>query len=291
MSRRKLRDVVATFFIFLVSLLSLIVLVMIVYDIFSKGMIAFREVGFKNIIFGIKYYPTMDPPSFGIFNFIVSSLFVTLGSIMVGLPLGVGSALFLSEYADLRTKELLKPFIEILSSIPSVIFGFIGIVFIGPFIRRFFNIPTGLNLFTASFILGIVIVPIISSLTEDALSTVPITLKEASYALGGTKFDTITRVIIPYTKGALISALLLGVGRSIGETMIVLMVAGGAMNFPNSIFSPVRPLTATIAAEMGETAVGTTHFYVLYGIALVLLFLTLLLTLISNHFIKNLKRD
>lgn len=291
MSRRKLRDVVATFLIFLTSLVSLLVLALIVYDIFSKGMIAFREVGFKNIIFGIKYYPTMDPPSFGIFNFIVSSLFVTLGSIMFGLPLGVGSALFLSEYADLRTKELLKPFIEILSSIPSVIFGFIGIVFIGPFIRRFFNIPTGLNLFTASFILGIVIVPIISSLTEDALSTVPITLKEASYALGGTKFDTITRVIIPYTKGALISALLLGVGRSIGETMIVLMVAGGAMNFPNSIFSPVRPLTATIAAEMGETAVGTTHFYVLYGIALVLLFLTLLLTLISNHFIKNLKRD
>ncbi len=291
MERRKLRDVVATFLIFLVSLVSLIVLVMIVYDIFSKGIIAFREVGFKNIIFGTKYYPTMEPPSFGIFNFIISSLFVTLGSILVGLPLGVGSALFLSEYADLRTKELLKPFIEILSSIPSVIFGFIGIVLIGPFIRRFFNIPTGLNLFTASFILGIVIVPIISSLTEDALSTVPLTLKEASYALGGTKFDTITRVVIPYTKGALISALLLGIGRSIGETMIVLMVAGGAMNFPNSIFSPVRPLTATIAAEMGETAVGTTHFYVLYSIALVLLFLTLVLTLISNHFIKNLKRD
>ncbi|MEJ5307982.1 MAG: phosphate ABC transporter permease subunit PstC [candidate division WOR-3 bacterium] len=291
MEKRKIRDGFATFLIHSISLISLVILALIVYDIFSKGYIAFKEVGFTNFIFGRKYYPTMDPPSFGIFNFIVSSIFVTLGSILVGLPLGVGSAIFLSEYANLKTKEILKPFIEILSSIPSVIFGFIGIVFIGPFIRRFFNIPTGLNLFTASFILGIVIIPIISSLTEDALSTVPSTLKEASYALGGTKFDTITRVVIPYTKGALISALLLGIGRSIGETMIVLMVAGGAMNFPNSIFSPVRPLTSTIAAEMGETAVGTTHFYVLYGIALVLLFLTLILTLISNRFIKNLKRE
>jgi phosphate transport system permease protein len=176
----------------------------------------------------------------------------------------------------------LKPIIELLAGIPSIIYGFFGMVILAPFLQRLLNIPIGLCLFTASFILGIMAVPTVSSLAEDALDYVPKSFREASFALGANRWQTLVKVIIPAAGSGISTAIILGLSRIVGETMTVLMVAGGAAIIPKSLFGPVRPMTATIAAEMGEAVVGSAHYHALFGIGLILFLITLIFNMIAE---------
>jgi len=266
----------------LFAFLSCLFLLGITFTLFIEGLPAFKAVGFWKFIFGKSWHPTHEPPEFGILPLILSSLGVTFFALIIAIPLSLGSAIYISEVISPRIKEILKPIIELLAGIPSVVYGFFGIVFLAPLVQKMFNLPTGLTFLTASIILGIMIVPTITSLTEDAISAVPREIKEASFALGATKWETITRVVVPGASSGIITAILLGMGRAMGETMTVLMVAGGATMIPKSIFQPVRPMTATIAAEMGEAPMGSPHYHALFAIALVLFLLVLVFNLLVD---------
>ncbi len=263
--------------------LSCLFLLGITLTLFIEGLPVFKTVGFFEFIFGTSWYPTSEPPEFGILPLILSSIWVTVFALIIAIPLSLGSAIYISELASPRMKEILKPIIELLAGIPSVVYGLFGMVFLAPLVRKVFNLPTGLTCFTASVILGIMIVPTITSLAEDAISAISSDIKEASFALGATKWETITRIVVPAASSGIITAIILGMGRAAGETMTVLMVAGGATMIPKSIFQPVRPMTATIAAEMGEAPMGSAHYYALFAIALVLFFLTLILNLLADR--------
>ncbi len=272
---------------YLCGLITIIIFLTIIGSIFSEGLPIFKDVGLKNF-FGLHWHPTSYPPEFGIRSLIIASLIVTFGALMIAIPLGVGSAIYISEIASDSIKEIIKPTIELLASIPSVIFGLFGLVFLSPLLIKIFKIPTGLNALSTSIILGIMVIPIIASITEDALSSVPKNLREASYALGATKWETIVKVVVPAAKSGILGSIILGFGRAVGETMVVIMVAGGAAQIPKSIFDPVKPMTAAIASEMGETVIGSPHFHALYAIAIVLFLITFITNLIAEFiFFRN----
>lgn len=261
---------------------SLIFLIGIIAVLFGEGIPFFSEVNFFSFIFGKNWYPTYSTPEYGVLPIILASAWVTIGALVVCVPLGIGSALFIHELAGERFKALLKPFIEILAAIPSIVFGFFGIVVVAPFIQKLFNLPTGLCALTASVVLGIMAVPTISSIAEDALGFVPRSFREASYALGANRWQTLTRIIVPAAGSGISTSVILGISRIVGETMTVLMVAGGAAVMPKSFLDPVRPMTATIAAEMGEAAVGSTHYSALFAIGLILFLITLILNIAAE---------
>jgi len=282
MNFKGLKDKLFFIFITLISLFVIVFLVGIIYSIFKNGYEIFRSVGIIKFVFGFNWFPTYEPQEFGIFPLIIGSLAVTLMSIIICIPFGLGSAIYISEIAKPKEKEFLKPFLEILASIPSVIYGLFGMVFLAPLVRRVFNIDSGFNLLTASIILGFMVVPVVASFTEDALNAVPLSLREASYALGANKWETIWKVVVPSSISGITSAIVLGFGRAIGETMVVLMVAGNSSKIPRSLLDSVRPMSSTIAAEMGETAFGTLHFHALFGIAIVLFVITFVLNIITE---------
>jgi phosphate transport system permease protein len=261
---------------------SLLFLVGITITLFLEGGPVFKEVPFLKFIFGKYWYPTYQEPEFGILPLILGSLWVTVGAVCVCVPLGVGSALFINELAGRKLKALLKPLIELLAGIPSIVYGFFGMVIVAPFIQKLFKIPVGLTAFTGALILGIMATPTVCSIAEDALSSVPRSFREASFAVGANRWQTLTKVIIPASASGISTGIILGMSRAVGETMTVLMVCGGAAVIPKSFFQPVRPMTATIAAEMGETVVGSTHYHALFAIGLVLFFITLLFNVIAE---------
>lgn len=267
---------------------SLIFLVGITVTLFSEGLPLFREISLKNFFFGREWYPTYDPPDYGAFPLIAGSAFVTLGALFVCVPLGIGSALYLNEISGYKQKSIMKPIIEILAGIPSVVYGFFGMVIVAPFVQNLFNLPTGLTAFTGSLILGIMATPTVASLAEDALSFVPKSFREASLAVGANRWQTLVKVVIPSAGSGISTAVILGISRAIGETMTVLMVTGGAAVVPRSFFQPVRPMTSTIAAEMGETVFGSIHYNALFAVGIILFVLTLffnvLAELISRRF-------
>lgn len=269
-------------FLFFASL-SIILLLGIAFSLFKEGLPIFRIIDPIRFIFGSRWYPDHDPPEFGILPLILGSLMVTGGAVIIALPLGFGCAIYISEVASVRVKELIKPFIEILAGIPSVVYGFFGLVFLAPLVQRVFNIPVGLTALTASVILGIMALPFVASIAEDAISAVPKSLREASFALGATKWETITKIVLPAAKSGIFVSAILGTGRVIGETMTVLMIAGGAAVIPKSFLTPVRPMTATIAAEMGEAPAGSMHYHALFAIGLVLFIITLGLNILAER--------
>ena len=267
---------------YVASLFTIIFLFGIIISIFREGISIFKVVTIKDFLFGIHWYPTHENPEFGAWTLIAGSFYVTLGALIVAIPLGLGSAVFISEIASPRLREISKPTVELLAGIPSVVYGLFGMAFLAPLLREWFNLSSGLNIFSASIILGLMVVPIIASMSEDAISNVPRALREASYALGGTKWETITRVVVPAAKSGIVGSILLGFGRAIGETMVVLMVAGGSAHLPRSIFDSVRPMTSTIAAEMGETVIGDLHYQSLFAIAIVLFLITFVSNLVTE---------
>ncbi len=269
-----------------IAFFSVAILFLIMFFLFKEGVPIFKTVSIKDFIFGQYWYPTSDPPDFGIFPMIVASLAVTLLSGLISIPMGIMTAIYLAEIASGRTNELLKPVIELMAALPSVVIGFFGMVVVAPFIQDLFDLPTGLNLFNAAIMLAFMAIPTICSLSEDAISGVSGMLREASMALGATEFQTIVRVILPASLSGISTAAILGLSRAVGETMVVLMVAGGAAMVPQSIFDPIRPMPSGIAAEMAEAPVGSEHYYALFATGIVLFIFTLMFNIIVD-FISN----
>lgn len=277
-------------FFCLFSLLSILFLLGIVFVLFKQGLPIFRVTSLGKFLFGRFWYPTYEPPDFGILPLLLGSLWVTLGALIIAVPLGVAGAIYISEVAQSKVKEIIKPAIELLAGIPSVVYGFFGMVVVAPLVQKFFNLPVGLNAFTASILLGVMAIPTITSISEDAISSVPKSFKEASFALGANKWETTIKVTVPAAAGGISTAIILGMGRAIGETMTVLMVAGGAAVIPRSFFQPVRTMTATIAAEMGETVVGSNHYHALFAIAIVLFLITLTFNIVADLLTQKFRR-
>jgi phosphate transport system permease protein len=270
-------------FIFTVlAFASLVFLVGIVLVLFKEAFPIFTKIKIFKFLFGKEWYPTYSPPDFGIFPLIMASFLVTLGAMLICVPLGIGSALYISELATHRQKAILKPLIELLASIPSIVYGFFGMVILAPFLQKILNIPIGLCAFTASLVLGIMAIPTVCSIAEDALSWVPRSFREASFAVGANRWQTLIKVVIPAAGSGISTAIILGMSRVIGETMTVLMVAGGAAVIPKSFFEPVRPMTAAIAAEMGEAPMGSDHYHALFAIALILFLITFIFNIIAE---------
>lgn len=280
---RQIKENIIKYIFFTFALVSIIVLGLIVLSLFREGMPIFKLVSLSDFLLGKDWYPTSDPASFGILSLIVGSVIVTFLAILIAVPLGVLSAIYIAEIAPASIKEILKSVIELLAGIPSVVLGFFGMVIVAPWMQETFDLPTGLNILNAAVILAIMAIPTISSISEDALYAVPNEFKEASYALGATRFETIAKVIVPSALSGISTAVILGVSRAIGETMVVLMVAGGAAAIPGSIFDSVRPMPASIAAEMGEAPFGGAHYHALFAIGMVLFFLTLAFNLIADY--------
>ena len=242
---------------------------LIFFFLLREGLPALSEVETSSL-FNPRWYPIED--YFGILPLLTGSLIVTLGAALIAVPFGIGTAVYISEIAPRWMREILKPLVELLGGLPSVVLGFLGILVLSPYIRVILDLPTGLTALTGSILLGGIAVPTVVSVAEDALDSVPRAYREGAWALGATRWQTIWRVTLPAAKSGVLTAVMLGVGRAIGETMTVMMVTGNAPVLAvklGSLFSPVRTMTATIAAEMGEVANGSTHYHVLFFISLI----------------------
>ena len=282
MKRSQKENIIRKIF-FAFSLTSIVILGLIVFSLFQEGLPLFRKVSVAGFLFGMEWYPTYDPPSFGIFPLIVGSFVVTCVATIIAVPLGVLAAVYIAEVAHPALKEVFKSLIELLAGLPSVVLGFFGMVIVAPWLQDTFDLPTGLNIVNASLLLALMAIPTIASISEDALYSVPREYKEASYALGATRLETITQVTMPAALSGISTAVILGMARVMGETMVVLMVAGGSAALPRSIFDSVRPLPASIAAEMGEAPFGGDHYHALFATGIVLFLLTFLFSLISDY--------
>ncbi len=282
MKRQQIDKTVQSGFL-LIALFSITALSLIVLFLFAEGVPILEHVTLKEFVFGQYWYPTDEPADFGIFPLILGSICVTLLSGIISIPLGVMTAIYLAQIAPVRVAEIVKPIVELMASMPSVVIGFFGMVVVAPFIQQLFNIPVGLNMFNASLMLAFMAVPTICSISEDAIFSVPTALEEASLALGATHFETIVRVIVPASLSGICTAVILGLSRAIGETMVVLMAAGGAAMIPRSIFDPVRPLPASIAAEMAEAPFKSEHYHALFAIGIVLFVFTFLFNLVADY--------
>ena len=266
---------------------SLLFLGLIMVFLFMEGLPAFKEVGITEFLFGMHWYPTAEPPEFQIFPLIVGSLAVTAVASCLAIPLGVMTAAWLTEVAPTALRRIVKPMIELLAAFPSVVIGFLGMIILAPILQDWFDADTGLNLLNAGIMLAFMSVPTICSVAEDALFGVPQSLREASLALGATRWETTAKVVIPAAFSGIGTACMLGISRSIGETMVVLMVAGGAGIIPESIFDPVRPMPAAIAAEIAEASFRGEHYHALFAIGIVLFMLTLAFNIIAQKISLN----
>lgn len=266
---------------------SLLFLGLIMVFLFMEGLPAFKEVGVIKFLFGMDWYPTSEPPEFQIFPLIVGSLAVTAVASCLAIPLGVMTAAWLTEVAPTALRRIVKPMIELLAAFPSVVIGFLGMIILAPILQDWFDADTGLNLLNAGIMLAFMSVPTICSVAEDALFGVPQSLREASLALGATRWETTAKVVIPAAFSGIGTACMLGISRSIGETMVVLMVAGGAGIIPESIFDPVRPMPAAIAAEIAEASFRGEHYHALFAIGIVLFMLTLAFNIIAQKISLN----
>jgi len=266
------------------AITSLAVLGLIMIFLFMEGLPTFSFVSVQTFLTGLDWYPTDEArPDYGILPLVAASGAVTALSSLLAVPLGVMSAVYLAEIASPRVRAVAKPVIEMLASLPSVVIGFFGMVVMAPFLQEFLDIPIGLNLANAALMLAFMSVPTIASVSEDAIYAVPRELKEASLALGATHLETLMRVTIPAALSGIGTGVILGMSRAIGETMVVLMVAGGAAVLPDSLFGPIRPMPASIAAEMAEAPFRSHHYHALFAIAMVLFLVTLLFNMLADH--------
>lgn len=281
--RRRQKEKAIRWTFLVVALASIVTLGMIAFFLFLEGVPIFDVVSVRGFLLGEYWYPTDDPPDFGIFPLIIASMAVTGVSSVISIPLGVLTALYLAESASPRLRQWVKPVVELLAALPSVVIGFFGMVVVAPFLQETLNVATGLNLFNAALMLAFMSIPTMCSISEDAIFSVPTELKEASLALGATRWETIARVILPASLSGITTAVILGMSRAIGETMVVLMVAGGAAMVPSSLFDPVRPMPASIAAEMAEAPFRGNHYYALFATAIVLFLFTLVFNLIAEQ--------
>lgn len=252
-------------------------------DDLGISVVSIPKVAITDFLFGELWYPTSEPIRFlGILPMILGSLLVTVGAIVIAVPISLGSAVYLSELASAPVRNVAKPVVELLAGIPSVVYGFFGLVVVVPFVRDLFGLDTGENGLSGAIVLALMVTPTIVSLSEDALKAVPVSLREASLSLGATKWQTIYKVVVPAGLSGISASVMLGVGRAIGETMAVLMVTGNAAVIPDGFLTSLRTLTATIAAELGEAPQGGLHFQSLFAIGSVLFVFTLLINIVAD---------
>lgn len=255
------------------------------------GLLFSGRFSVSKFLFTTDWFPTSQSNiRYGVLSLIVGTVSVTGLAMLIAVPLGLGAAIFVAEFCGERLKETLKIVIELLAAIPSVVWGFIGISVMNPVIQKVFHVPVGLNVLNGAILLALMSVPIMVSIGEDALKAVPDSYREAAVAMGSTHWQMVYRVLLPAAKNGLLAAVLLGVGRAVGETMAVLMATGHAVNIPRSIFDPVRTLTATIAAELGETPAGSDHYQVLFIIGILLFTITMIINLTADLVIKGIRK-
>jgi phosphate transport system permease protein len=263
---------------------------LIFYFLISEGLPALTEVPIPEFL-KTRWYPIED--YYGLLPLLVGSLIVTVGALIIAIPSGLLTAIYIAEVASPRTKEFLKPLVELLGGFPSVVLGFLGLLILSPYLRVILGLPTGLSALTGALILAGIALPAIVSISEDALDTVPKSYRDASLALGATEWQTIWWVTLPAARSGVLTAIMLGIGRAIGETMVVLMVTGNAPMMPEGLatfINPTRTMTATIAAEMGEVANGSTHYHVLFFIGIVLFIITLAINVTASSFVFRSKK-
>jgi len=263
---------------------TILILLLICFFLFTETADFFKTQSLFGFLTGLEWKPASSSRQFGLIPLLFGSMIVTFGAIVLSVPIGILSAVYIAEIANKKTAEILKVVVELLAGIPSVVLGFFGLVLFVPYIQRMFDLTTGQTALTGSIILAIMALPTIISVSEDAISSVPSALKQGSYALGSNHWQTIYRVVIPAAFSGISAAVILGIGRAIGETMAVMMVTGNMAIIPwsNPFFSSVRTITATIALEMGEVAKGTEHYYALFAIGVVLFFMTFCVNLIAD---------
>ncbi len=289
-AKRRVKELLIHIFFLVVGASGIIVLTLIMLFLVMEGLPIFDTVSLKDFITGTLWYPTFDPPDYGILPLIAGSASVVVLSSMIAIPLGIGSAVYLAEIAHPKVRAVVKPAIELIEGLPTVVIGFFGMVIVAPFLQETFGLDTGLNLLNASIMLAFMAVPTIASIAEDAIYSVPVHMKEGSMALGATHWETIARVILPASLTGISTAVILGIARAIGETMVVLMVAGGAAMIPESIFDPVRPMPANIAAEMGNAPFRSDHYHALFAIGLVLFVFTFIFNMIAAYLAQKHKQ-
>lgn len=259
---------------------AIIIVALILLFLLRDGLPAFHYVSPGRFLFGKDWYPLSN--QFQILPLILGSVMVTVGAIVIAVPIGLAAAVYLAEIAPMWAREILKPTVEVLAGIPSVVIGFIGMMVLAPWVKNLLNLPTGMTALTGSIMLAFMAMPTIISISEDAIVAVPRDYGSGALALGATPWQAIAGVTVPAAKSGIIAAVMLGIGRAVGETMTVLMVTGNAAVIPHSFLQPVRTMTATIAAEMGEVAQGTPHYFSLFAIGLVLFVMTFIINLIAD---------
>jgi len=279
---RKIREFFIEKIILLNGFACILFVILIFYFLAKDGLALFKFITIQDFLFGTLWNPLAEPPQFGILPLFLGSLVVTLGATIIAVPLGMACAIFIGEIAPRWMREVLKAGVELLAAIPSIVIGFIGMTMLSPIVKNLFHLPTGLTALTGSLALAFMAIPTMVSIMEDSISAVPRSYKEGSLALGATHWQTIYRVIIPAASSGIIAAIMLGIGRVIGETMAVMMLTGNASVLPKTILAPVRTMTATVAAEMGETVRGSEHYFALFAIGLVLFGITFLINFVAD---------
>lgn len=281
-------DILAAAVFRLAGWLSVAVLSGIFAMLLFNGAKALIHIEPADFFFGVQWNPAaFDTPQFGILPLIFSTLLTTFGAMLIAVPLGIGTAAYLAEVAPPGVYRILKPIIELFAGVPSVAVGFIGITVVAPAIAHIFGLNNGLNALNGSILLAIMSLPTIITVAEDAIRAVPQTFREASYSLGATRGTTLWRVTLPAAMSGILAAVMLGLGRALGETMTVLMATGNASAFPNGFFDPVRTMTAAIAIELGETAQGTTHYCALFAVGAVLFGMSLTVNVLSEKIARR----
>ncbi len=279
-------------YIVLIGGASAIVFILGIFVFVAKEGIGFilHHLKLREFFLSPYWDPTIQPYEYGILALILGTVSVTGLAMIVSIPFSLGAAIYIGEFARGKTREILKVSVEFLAAIPSVVWGFIGLKIFNPLIIDLFDVPVGLNILNAGVILGLMSAPIMVSIAEDALKSVPDSYREAAEAMGATRWQIIYRVVLPAAKNGLLGAVLLGVGRGFGETMAVLMATGHAINIPTSVFSSVRTLTATVAAELGETVVGSPHYQALFTIGILLFLIAFLINLTADFIVRGIRK-
>jgi len=289
LNMRKVKEFIVEKLILICGLASIFFVILIFIFLAKEGISVFKSVSPFKFLFGKSWYPISEPPQLGILPLILGSLLVTLGAAIISVPIGIACAVYIAEVAPQKVKEILKSGIELLAAIPSVVLGFIGMVTLVPWVKSVFHLPTGLTALSGSIMLAFMAMPTIVSIAEDALYSVPKNYKEGALALGATHWQTIYRVLLPAASSGIVAAVMLGIGRVIGETMAVMMITGNSAVIPNTILQPVRTLTATIAAEMGEVVVGSEHYFALFAIGIVLFVISFAINVTADLFLHKRK--
>lgn len=283
--KRNWHETIIEGLILLAGISAIIIIILIFFFLIREGAPAFIDLS-PNTFLGARWYPIEE--MYGFVPLLIGSLIVTIGAVVIAVPLGLTTAVYIGEFAPPWLAEILKPVIEVLAGIPSIVLGFLGWVALAPLIQNL-GASTGLTAFTGALILAYMALPTIVSITEDALYAVPKEYRDGSLAIGATKWQTVYRVVLPAARSGIVIAIMLGIGRAIGETMAVMLVTGNAANIPELnaaiMFNPVRTMTATIAAEMGEVAQGSTHYSVLFAIGIVLFLITFLINSLATKLV------